>query len=116
MSLEDCALKISENIEVDSDLPQISPVIISLIIEVLYFLAKKCLLDKKTVNSPGLLQRFMLRYYTRVACGDGHRKESRKIADALLKTGTTATQADLDGLLANVYAEKIKRGDSEFHD
>ncbi len=54
----------------------------------------------------------MLRYYSRVACGDGYRKESRKIADALLKTGETATQADLDGLLLSIYQEKIKRGES----
>jgi hypothetical protein len=111
MSLELYAEKIAENITVDSDLPQISPVILSLVVEVLYFLAKKCLLDKKTVNSPGLFQQVMLRYYSRVACGDGYRKEARKIADALLKTGSSATQADLDNLMLSIYQEKIKRGE-----
>ena len=111
MTLQDFAVQVSEDIEVDSDLPQISAVVIDLIIEVLYFLAKKCLLDKKTVNSPGLFQKIMLRYYARVACGDGHRRESYKIADALLKRGAIATQADLDNLMLSIYQEKIKRGE-----
>lgn len=111
MSLEVYADRVAENIETDSDLPQISPLIISMIIEVLYYLAKKCLLDKKTVNSPGLFSKVMLGLYAREACGDGHRKEARKIAQALLKTGKTATQADLDGMLLGVYQEKVKRGE-----
>lgn len=111
MSLEFYAEEVAANIPLDNDLPQISPLIISLIIEALYYLAKKCLLDKKTVNSPGLLERFMLRYYCRVACGGEYRKESRKIADGLLKTGLTATQKDLDNLLVSIYQEKIKRGE-----
>lgn len=84
----------------DSD---VSPVVLSLIVEVIAYIVKNCILNKKKANGPNFIDRWKLSaLVNRLGKVKMVDRETRdRVYDALLKKGSMITQHEIEDLLAN---------------